>query len=664
MKTSSDFQTGGVLLLTATVICGALAVTVIAPLLQRESFARTNRRLVESKQKKASPESVEKFTEFYPSLADARDKLEHFEKVAGPVPPPQTRRRVAHNSKSAGYMAVQQRPSPLPRRSTLPRGAATSTTQFVAEVAKREPAEPVSIELVHEDVPVADVAAKPEVSDPAPVEVVAIPTPQIVANQYPPSQIPSGTVYAPVTVNVDSSAITQQMREFSARFEKLEQQKAQQEAAIEKAERDKLIARRRQRNRQQQVQTAQSTQKNNVPDEKLVRIEAGLRQLAESFNTLQNKTQVGLEELARRAERAEAASQMLESYEQMLDDRIDQLTKISTPPVTRIAEAPTNTYSEGVPFPSQPQLAEPRTFTHQPDPDFAPAPEQNSTEIETNDFLPAIESEPQAEVEDPFPPATTPNGFSVTETELLPSVSSDNVLPIESAESVEILTPREIATPLELHVPEQAVSDVDNAEQLRSVDEMSETNLLVVPPAHLSEVAATPVTQPSGVTPPPVPAIAAPVPDLPVGFEQVYRFKLSNVEPGPAVVPGDGPVCQHCGRVHANGEKHNHAFASGEKPEAKLIQASATSGTAEVQAATPTPQSSVVEQKTPSKRISNRTAGRGTNRHVRAANGQSDDKPVWDVELPTFGRKAPSERTEKQPNMLQRMGSTLMKFTK
>ena len=87
MNPSSNFHTGSVVLLTATVVCGALGLTLVAPMLQRDSFAQT--RIVPSeKTEPVELADTKKFSEFYPTIEDGRRELKRLEAAAGPIPPP------------------------------------------------------------------------------------------------------------------------------------------------------------------------------------------------------------------------------------------------------------------------------------------------------------------------------------------------------------------------------------------------------------------------------------------------------------------------------------------------------------------------------------------------------------------------------------------------
>ena len=170
----------------------------------------------------------------------------------------------------------------------------------------------------------------------------------------------------------------------------------------------------------------------------------------------------------------------------------------------------------------------------------------------------------------------------------------------------------------------------------------------------------------------PLPLDAPPIrnvtPPQPVGYEHVYRFELAEVEEIPAVVPRAGPVCPHCGKIHVAGDPLDHDVTGS----SKVVQTAATSRAAPSAAPKPTPKptpkpmtgtSGARSDGHRSSNTSNRNAARGSNRHVRASNQRDSDRPVWDVDLPSFQRHNATQNSDRQtsdnPSMLHRMSSTL-----
>lgn len=619
MNPSSNFQTGSVLLLTATVVCGALGVTLVAPMLQRDSFAQ-RQTAPPKRQQVAEPAPTEKFAEFYPTIEDGRKELERLEAAAGPVPQVIRQARLASESNSASRYLPPRRTQYQPATQTQHRQFAERPSESVA------PRVPVT-RFAPQQAATAGVSPVPHL---------------VVAGQvYSPQQLPPGTVYAPVTVNVDSSSLAEQMQQMSVRFEELVEQKNQAvTAAVEQAEKKQLARKQRQQKRPTVDPQAQ---------QQIVRIEAGLLQLAESVNALQSRTQTDMQELALQKSRAEAASQLLENYERTLSARLQSIeashAELKSP--TRVAMVPDETYSDGVPFPVEAATE----FSVVESPESAP-------EV-FFDVLPDTEPEVTLdEIVPPAPPEPAPALEPLPALELFepplpePEVSAAPALLIETLSS-------------EASFEEPVQLDGGDAQALVIVESDEPQTLLTIPAQSLSPIPPPPTTTLQDIMPPETaPPVVQEIPALPtVGYENVYRFKLADVEAeeGPTVVPGDGPVCPQCGLLHGPGEAHSHQHL--EVPPALPAKIRTVSNTA-AGSLTPQPVSrTMVAPTTPEpKKTIHRTAARGSNRHVRNARLGDSPKPVWDVQLPSISKK-PAADTDR-PSFMHRVGSTLKQLTR
>ena len=621
-RSSSNLHTSGVLLLTATVICGALGVCLVTPLLQRDSFAKTTNAAVESP-RIANPESSGKYSGFFPPIADGRNELKRLEAVTGPVPPAIRKTRLAQDSRSAGHYSSLPQRGTLPAEATTPERTVLRPLEFTQATVEQQP--------------------------------VAVQQPVAAGHYFTPQQVPAGTVYAPVTVNVDNSALSEQIREMSMRFDRLVEEKTQETsvAAVvadvaDDAEKRQDAKRQRQRNRPSVDPKSQ---------EQIVRIEAGLSQLTKSVNSLRKQTQTGLAELTRQSTHAEAVSQLLDSYERSLNAKLQAIdtAQAATPAPSRVATAPQETYSDAVPFPVKPTATDGGSFSPElklePRQDFAPSSSLEVFNPET--FIPRVFT-PDAEIA-PQPAAMA---------EPMPIQSALPQIDLNVAISEPALESREsrLTAPLTLDLEEAP------AVELLQPTETPTTPTTLTPPA--AKPSPVPLTTPSlfvnmpppSFTPAPVP-VAEHVPALPVGYEHVYRFKLADVEPDvtPHVIPGDGPVCQHCGLIHVPGQTYTHQHLERQHAVVKKIQTVANSKPTSM--AAPQPLNSVMPTLPlpSSQRTNNRNAARSSNRHVRGSGTIDSSRPVWDF----WPESDSNNETDNQnrPGMLQRVGATLRKFT-
>ena len=164
-----------------------------------------------------------------------------------------------------------------------------------------------------------------------------------------------------------------------------------------------------------------------------------------------------------------------------------------------------------------------------------------------------------------------------------------------------------------------------------------------------------------------------------VGFEQVYRFTTETVGQETRVVSGKGKVCPVCGKVHAPHKPHSQSTVtqvSGQRTTERNTrvapgQIAAAHGSHQPQqtAAHSAPsaqeesQTTIQAQSRIEANSRRRTAGRGTNRHVRKASGDPEakkSKGLLTVTTENDESDQPDEPAE--PGMLHRISSAVRKI--
>lgn len=620
MNPSSNFHTGSVLLLAATVICGAMGITLIGPMLRRDSFAQT---IVVPAESPATVEiaAAKKFSEFYPTIEDGRRELQRLEAAAGPLPLAIQEARLAFSADSAVRNSPPQRTQFQPAASPPRR----EVVQRLPEpAAYRVPSQQYTTSAVSTaDVSTADVATV--------VQGGGFSSPQ---------QLPAGAVYVPVTVNVDTSSLAEQMLQMSTRFEALIEKRDQAAIATVQAAEKKQVAR-KERHRSRPAFDSESQQQ-------IVRIEAGLQQLAESVNALQSRSQSKMDELELQKSRAEATSELLQTYERSLTARLQSIeashAELRSP--ARIAQAPRQTYSDGVPFPHESPAAGasepvPLPQHHQPISEVQPEamPETAADVFESEIELKAAEEVIDQPTEITPPPI--PETSSSSERLPVPEFDDLSLDPAESNANPDVIIEK---NQLDASFEEPMLQSDEDASTSEALPSDLPQTLLAIPVEDLSPIPTS--------TPPDVePSAAAPlavqeVPSLPsVGYEHVYRFKLSDVESdsAPKVVPGDGPVCQHCGLIHVPGQRYSHQHL--EIPTAEPTNIRTVSNIAAKQSPSQPNTGSTVTH------AHKKTTGDGLKQHVLPSH-QLDADPVK------------STANGERPSLMRRVGATLKQLTR
>lgn len=502
-----------------------------------------------------------------------------------------------------------------------------------------------------------------------------------------PESLPPGSVYAPVTVNIDSSALTTQLRQVE---ERMQQALAAEVARREALERNQMRSARRQR----KAESQKTQQPADNAQSEIAALEREIHQLNATIKELQTQTDVRLQQLTRQADRASVAGQVIESYRVALE-RLQEQHPTGTPrndfKSSVVASAAATELSPSGGLKELTETQETATVARN---------NRSAAAEKTNDTLAEIKGgDPQSDVPVPFgrnqsTPALQAGSDSVKapgdigtaepdEPEVSPFAipAAPALLKEDSAQENDTESSTGISKEPSAVPPIPVVRHDGGQSANRALDispgarinkERDQLIEFVVPARSQAEMqeSAKPQTalqsfklpdQHSNVghQKPLVRSVSSemknvsPTPDdqkFPaapsekrVGFENVYRFsteamvlppaeeKLLPTSRKPTSTKKDGQVCPVCGKVHEPNAAH-----------ARTQQVSATK------------RQSVDTQDSESKtRIS--TAARGTNRHVnRSRNAGQIDEPVSQPRQPD----APEE-----PSFMHRFSSTVKQLS-
>ena len=649
MRNSGHFQLGTITILTATIVAGGLSAAFIFPMLKQGRLPHT-RSAADS-----SPDSTvaaitrsQRFAEFYPASEDKPQ----------PVRQSQVRPHAPYVETQTGpYRAASH--SPRPRREDVPTRdvVAYDTSSLTAEREFYPPQNDPRVSAIPETHsrprPVHRDAAPQGTADFASDEPRGI---RSETSQTPPpagpvpTNLPPGSVYAPVTVNLDAGSFASQMSELEDRLTAaLDAREVQQN---ENSPKDRSRRNRKNTDRSRKVVD------NSESEEKLKRTEAELRELVDSFRSLQQRTDARLDELTIAAERANVAQQLMESYRRVLQSQERQAVRQMTAAENTINEFATPTFVKEEFVPQPAEFVADEELTTEP---FGPGSFFEG-EIPADVQQPAA-PEPVAQPAVVNPPASTPGVVSVDEAISQPPQPVTGPLPpvnesLPGVDSFELssapTTSGTLNVPSNPVVATPVILSADNppaAQPLPAVTvEPAPTEPAPIKMFPVKEMNVAPeatptneTTSPETVAPPQVNRLSAPQPlstelsdsslnPVPpmkdshvttpsVGFEHVYRFKLETVDnEQKVVVNNSGPVCPVCGKVHAS-DIHQVAavkpVASTAAASVKTASKPATSSV--VHRPTAGHGSNAAQIKTPKPA---KTGARGTNRHVNAADGE------------------------------------------
>lgn len=277
MKSSPDFQTGSILLLTATLVCIGLAIAVIAPIIDSPLAGSTLANIdAKGKTETKSKQNGHPLGEFYPPIARAKYELNRSRQMTGPT---------VHQA--------SQQSLPLPTSDS----AALTEAPTVASLK-------------------ASTSASREASPAAAF----------------PANFPAGTVYAPITIHQPASTNASSGREIAdvaERIERLVTERERLAAAVEsEKKRQSEIAR---RTRRQQAAELQQLQ--------IARLEQELKLLNQSMTNLQSETSTQFSRLTEQNSQIDVASQAINAYREALRVANAESARLADRPQFRTAEA-------------------------------------------------------------------------------------------------------------------------------------------------------------------------------------------------------------------------------------------------------------------------------------------------------------------------------------
>lgn len=301
MKSSTDFQTGSILLLTATLVCIGLAITVIAPIidspLARSAVAQTN--ALEGRTKSNSP--GESLAEFYPPISRAHHQRSHSEAAFhSPV------------------LNVSSQQTELARSSSdtgsnlIPSATGSDFTSFSIEQPLNPP----------------DRAAPATIKSPG--AYASKTSPHVTPGAVTP--VPPGSVYAPITIHQPaptSPQSDQNLPLLAERIERLVTERERLAAALEsEKQRQSQLAKLEQQKRESEFQR-----------QHISKLETELKSLSQSMAKLQSETSTQLTRLAEQNSQIDVASQALNAYRQALESaKADAARSAERPRTPRTAE--------------------------------------------------------------------------------------------------------------------------------------------------------------------------------------------------------------------------------------------------------------------------------------------------------------------------------------
>lgn len=286
MKSSPDFQTGSMLLLTATLICIGLAITVIAPIidspLARSPIAQTQPADAQADTSAARQQSL---AEFYPPITRAHHELARSQSSSGPVV-----RNVSNQwSQPPTLPADSTISSPLP----MPNGPGLTT------FSRPEPSQSQTSQSFVNS-PQTTVRNEVAVSNPGRTQL--------------PHGLPAGSVYAPITINQPPAAVAPQASNndfvhLAERIERIVTERERLAAALET-----------ERNRQSVLaQIEQMKRESEFDQQQWAKMKQQVKSFEELMAKQQSETAAQLSKLAEQNSQIDVASQAINAYRQALE---------------------------------------------------------------------------------------------------------------------------------------------------------------------------------------------------------------------------------------------------------------------------------------------------------------------------------------------------------
>ena len=268
MSQSSEFQTGGVVLLAVSVVFCGISVAVLLPLIQGNSLPHLAIASAREQVDDAAVKTSQEFAEFYPSQMKASE-------------PPLRRTTSASDHNFHARVSQASAHAQAPPNSDFTNTVSTSNVINHSQQSTTQ----------QHQTTVASTQRS------ASVDTAAF--------QPPANSLFAPITVHPVTVNVDGSLFGDEVKALAERVETAIRQNEQDSAADFEDRRQSRIAR---------TQTKERRER----DEDIAKIGAGVEQLAASFRQLQDETRRSLQEAQQTSSRSQVSTQLLESYQQAL----------------------------------------------------------------------------------------------------------------------------------------------------------------------------------------------------------------------------------------------------------------------------------------------------------------------------------------------------------
>ena len=483
MRISPEFRTSSVVLAASTVVTTVLAAAFLLPLLDSEPESR------QTGTPEEDPPVPLSYQEFYQSVSNSQDDADEPEDRGHRKAPIAWDDLLSESDDPDPASLSRDSKDDLPPidvRNVIEKTADESPSEEVAEVESEA------------------TRGFARVYPPETTQSIGLPSGNDAPHYTNPANMSSGSVYAPITVNVDADSVA---REIASQLERFEQRMELVLSSAQRPQNTPQTARTVRKDRRKRVQTP--------PNAEIADLRDDVRELTESVQQLRAETESRLQQLAIRTPvRTDAG-----------------------PGMTRVAEAPRNTTRDYEPptlesandFPT-PEVQEIESVD---DSIRKPAFEEREVPLPRQTPVPSPQTSPRTIVPDQVPELPSFEDADLPEELSTPALNdeADRTLPpgLDAQETIERPSG-----------DRRAPLDSDNIFPPPSDDELSELDLTTRP---LKSTNTKPATA----------ANAAPV-----AFQHVHRFPAGEIIESPAAAhqkrssfaPGTTNVCPVCGKVH------------------------------------------------------------------------------------------------------------------
>ena len=669
MNDSNGFQTGGIVLLAMSIVFCGLAFSLVLPMInganQPSPFTSS---AAASTEVAVGPNVTEAYAGFYPPAnnsapsAAALDSHVTHSRMAeqasftnldsewaissppvaqstnpGPAAPGNVSSRQQGFSSNPCYATVPEVPTTTSthRTSTQSFGVkGTADPQYESTIVTNE---------TFETVETIETSAE-EQSTPA---------------KYSPDQMPGGSVYAPITVNLDSSIfaeqtrlLEQQLRDYRAESEAKTQAIAKQANEARQRQRDEIIR-----------------GNNDHRDKELAKISQNFEELVKSFRELQHQTHQSLQQVSSHVEDRQMAAELIESYKRSLqveEDRRKEILDASRVAVALEIQKFANEQQQLI----QREARQQRILqTQVPVPDTVSKSRTQVAQAPRDEEVPRPDSVIVVPQPMPLPPQPTSSFVSPGSTIRMqassisrprvissPKPNSDPLLPPRINEDTTPVKHKSAATREHSGMQKSDFKSVGDSAVLPNLDD--EKPLEVTSPQwELMDIDQETELHPLRVPTQQESASLKPVRELqdrravtPVAYSSTYKFTMEvNPEGEPRVVPA--PISS--GRTADNVTERVASVRS------EVQQASAETRTAACSAeycVNSPSKSTTTAEPTRDLRRDTKNAARGMNRNFGAVSpevGGEDRKPWLQLRVPSLTME------EDEPGLLHRMSSAV-----